>query len=216
MIRLTCDKCERVLEVADSLAGLKIECPECGDVNLVPEPSVAGSDPAPTSADKRDPAQHGLPPDSGPEQRVMLVHPAMMRARPIRFFALVLVLIGSIVGGFYWGLSETQRWPVWICLIAGLASLATLAIWKVKTLTAGLEITNKRTIERRGLLSRASSEVVHDNIRNLQITQTFWQRLWHVGKIGLSSSGQDGIEIELGDLANPHKIRKIIDTYRPL
>jgi len=37
-----------------------------------------------------------------------------------------------------------------------------------------------------------------------------------VGSIGISSSGQDGIEIQLGDLKNPNDIRKTIDLYRPL
>jgi hypothetical protein len=89
-------------------------------------------------------------------------------------------------------------------------------VWKIKTLGAALEITNKRTVERRGLFSKATSEVVHDNIRNVQVDQTFWQRVWKVGALGLSSSGQDGIEIHMQHVPKPEEVRRIIDLYRPL
>jgi len=204
MIRLNCDRCERVIEVQDAQAGTKIQCPDCGDVNVVPIPGP------------EDRAQKmGLVPDSGPEQRVMIVRPAMLRARPMTFLGLVLLGVGGIVLGI-WALMGDRT--VLAGLGAGLVLVGavTLAAWKIRVLGSSLEITNKRTIERRGLFSRASSEVVHDNIRNLQIHQTFWQRIWGVGQIGISSSGQDGIEISMRDLARPQRIRETIDAYRPL
>ena len=97
-----------------------------------------------------------------------------------------------------------------------LAGVGVMVVWKIKTLAEGLEITNKRSIARRGLLSKATSEVLHDNIRNIQITQTMWQRVWGVGKMGISSAGQDGLEIDIKNLPRPDKIREMIDLYRPL
>ena len=85
-----------------------------------------------------------------------------------------------------------------------------------QVLSAALDITNKRSTEVRGLFSKATSEVLHDNIRNIQIAQSFWQRIWRVGTIGISSAGQDGVEIQVQDIPNPNKIREVIDLYRPI
>lgn len=215
MISLNCDRCEQKLEVKDSQAGTKLECPHCGDTNIVPEIASASARTASAGASDKASAM-GLPPDSGPEQRVLLVRPAMVRARPLVFFGLAVLAGGGLAGIVYFGLVETQKVAAWLSASAMGAATIALVIWKIRTLGVGLEITNKRTIERRGLLSRATNEVVHDNIRNLQITQSFWNRVWGVGKIGISSSGQDGIEILVKSMPKPQQLRKTIDAYRPL
>ena len=56
--------------------------------------------------------------------------------------------------------------------------------------------------------------VLHDRVQDIQITQTFLQRIWNVGRLGVSSSGEAGIEIEAADLPDPVGIRQIIDAYR--
>jgi hypothetical protein len=35
-----------------------------------------------------------------------------------------------------------------------------------------------------------------------------------VGYLGISSSGQDGIEIEVRDLPRPYELKALIDNYR--
>lgn len=220
MIFLTCDRCEKPLEVDDDLAGKKVECPHCGDVNLVPAgtarpkapPAPAPGGPKPGRAEAA-----GYPPDHGPELPVLKVRPAMLRARPGTFLTLALGLIGGItLIVLATGTGHLARWVMWPGLVAALACLAVLAVWKVKTMGSALEISNKRSIERRGLFAKATSEVLHDAIRNIQIDQTFWNRVWRVGTIAISSSGTEGVEIQVADVPDPHRIREIIDLYRPL
>ena len=215
MIQKVCDGCERIIEVGDELAGQKVACEACGDVNVIPARAAA----VPTTGRSDRAAAMGLPPDTGPEQPALKVRPAMLRARPFAFLAQVLVLLAGLAGAV-WGLAGTASGAKTAALIGGglvaAVALGLLGVWKLKTLSAALVITNKRTVLRKGLLSRATSEVVHDNIRNVQVTQTFWQRVWKVGTLGLSSSGQDGIEIEIGDIPNPDRVRQVIDAYRPL
>ena len=161
----------------------------------------------------------GYPPDFGPEQLVIKVRPMMLRARPIRFIVLAVVALAGAGGVVWFGFissAASWHWLIWPSLIALVVSLVWLGLWKLQSLSAALEITNKRTIEQRGLLSRATSEVLHDNIRNIQIEQTFWNRVWRVGTIGIASAGQDGIEIQMSDIPNPDHLREIIDLYRPL
>lgn len=243
MIHLTCDKCDRELEVPDDLAGKKVKCPACGDINVVPggaaSPPVAavaagaggtggpggngggaGNGGAGTAGAVRPDraAAAGYPPAEGPEQRVIRVRRAMFRARPTLFLVLLLVLLGGAAGGLYfWQLASAPRPTV----AAGLGALAGLAllvllVWKFLSLGEALEITTKRTIERNGIFSKSTSEVLHRDIRNVQVQQSFRDRLFGVGRVQISSAADDASEINVTDIPRPKRVREIIDLYRPL
>jgi len=228
MIRITCDNCERVLDVEDDQAGTKLSCPDCGDVNRVPEPTpretvpVSEPDPEQRKPPGKGPggedraSAEGLPPDHGPEIQVVKVRRCWFRSRPLKFSLVVVLVLGGIVGIIYGSTQEWPGWTKWLWLALSLGSMGTLGWWWLERLESALEITNKRTISHRGLFSRSTSEVVHDNIRNVQVDQSFWQRLWGVGRLGISSSGQDGVEIQVNHLKQPDELRRMIDLYRPL
>jgi hypothetical protein len=220
MISKPCDRCERLIEIEDNRAGTKVACPHCGDTNVMPgvKSDSAALDPAPAPDHRTRPQDQGHPPDHGPEQRVRLVRPAWVRSRPLSVAVMALLAAaGAVLGAIR--LMNPASVPAWLAVVAALALLAGVAVlgwWWFLSLSAALEITNKRTVARRGLLSRSTSEVVHDNIRNVQVDQTFWERLWSVGTIGISSSGQDGIEIQMRNVPHPQELQKLIDLYRPL
>jgi hypothetical protein len=217
MIRLVCDNCEKPLDVGDELAGQKVKCPACGDVNIVPVPSVGAAPQPPTDKSDRA-ASAGYPPAAGDEVTVLRVRRAMFRAKPIRYMLLLLGMLGGFgTALFFMLLMNPVSWTgAAIAGIIGLACAVTLGIWKIITLGETLAISNKRTIERNGILSKRTTEVRHRDIRNIQIHQTFAQRMFNVGRLGISSSGQDEIEIVVDDLPDPQKIRRIIDLYRPM
>lgn len=204
MVSFRCDKCEQVIEVDDSQRGAKIDCPHCGDVNKVPSPATDRA----TAA--------GLPPDSGPETQVMMVRPAFWRGAP--FLSLGMALFPLLLwGGLNWLTELSTSVLLKVLLVSGALCWIPLVIWwLVVTRGATLEITNKRTIQRKGLFSRATSEVLHDHVRNIQVDQSFVERVLQVGTVGISSSGQDGIEVQVRNLPNPRKIRSVIDKYRPM
>jgi uncharacterized membrane protein YdbT with pleckstrin-like domain len=58
--------------------------------------------------------------------------------------------------------------------------------------------------------------VLHSNVRNVQVGQNVFQRIFGVGKIGISSAGQSGVEIEVSGIRNPQKVSKLIDEHRQL
>ena len=218
MIRFNCDKCDMEIELEDELAGTKYECLNCGDINRVPSPegeiSLEEEPGEPKRIDKA--AKAGFPPDFGPEVRVIKVRRCWFRSRVIRFSLAVLIGLLSVVGLIWVPVADKSIW--WVALFAPLLlwSIGLLAWWWIDRLSASLEITTKRTVMLRGFFSKSSSEVVHDNIRNIQIDQTFMQRVMKVGRIGISSSGQDGIELQVNHLKDPEYLRQVIDLYRPL
>jgi membrane protein YdbS with pleckstrin-like domain len=205
MIRLTCDNCEQPIEVDDSLAGQKVKCPACGDVNVVP---AAGA------ADRA--AAAGLPAVRGPETRVMVVRRSVFRGKPLRFLLLVVVLLAGITGAVYFGVVRNPGEPIGVAAsaVVGAIALLTLIGWKLLSLSQRLDITTKRTVERVGILSRATTEIMHKDIRGVQIRQTFAQRLLRVGTICISSAAEDEHEIMATDVPNPDRVRGTIDLYR--
>lgn len=225
MITFRCDRCERDLSVEDDRAGTRFECPYCGDMNHVPTPTPTTPEPSSRAAPERPAGREdraaaaGYPPHDGPEQLVLWTRPAMARANPVLFFLLVVMFFG---GGALWvafafaSAPSGWSWLLWVGVVLMALAAVGFFIWRLAIWSSALEITTKRTIQHTGLLSRRTSEVLHDNIRNIQIDQSFLDRVMRVGKMSISSAGQDDIEIQIRDIPSPLKLRKIIDLYRPL
>lgn len=123
------------------------------------------------------------------EETLYVASPSMFRNHPFGFL-ITCVLV-----------------PVGIGLIIFL-------IWYLRARATELTVTNLRTRLHRGWLSRSITEVWHRDIRNVQLTQTFFQRLLGTGRIGISSSGQAGIEIDVSGLEDPDEVKAMIDKYR--
>jgi uncharacterized membrane protein YdbT with pleckstrin-like domain len=123
------------------------------------------------------------------EQILYESHPAMFRSHPIAFI-LCLVLCAVGVG------------------------LVIFLFWALGCAATTLTVTDKRVILRKGLLSKYVNEVMNSDVRNIQVSQTFLQRLFGVGTIGISTAAQSGIEIEVVGIPHPDQVREIIDAHR--
>jgi len=117
-------------------------------------------------------------------------HPAMFRNRPLLFAA--------------------------ACALVPLGGLGLLFLvpWWLSCLGTSLVVTDRRVTLRRGILSKDTSDILLADIRNVQVRQRFLQRLFDVGDIGLSSSGQGEIEIEVAGLPHPRRVSALIDDHR--
>lgn len=232
MLTFICDNCEKALEVDDNQAGLKVKCPYCGDVNIVPGSSTStpGTSRSPiavgatggTSANDSMPkargdraAAAGFPPANGPETFVRQIKSSMFRAKPWTTLLMFLLIVGGAIGGVVTFAMTLVPFAI-ACGVACVLGLLWLAIWKILALEVRLEITTKRTIERRGLFSKSTTEVMHADIRNFQLSQSFWQRMLNVGTIGISSAANEDVEIVMKDVPKPEEVRKMIDLYRPI
>src|ERR1051325_7813754 len=154
MAVITCDRCEKPIDVPNPVMGQKVTCPSCGDVNIIR--SLSSPPPGGVTTDRA--AAAGYPPAFGPEADVITVRPAMFRAKPVRFLFLFAVLIAGAVGGFMLGIAT----PLAILCFAGAGlALLWLLVWKIHTLGEGLKITTKRTIDQHGLFSKDTSDVLH-------------------------------------------------------
>lgn len=117
-------------------------------------------------------------------------NPSMFRNKPAEF---VLTCILSLVG----------------------VGLVIFLVWWLRCKGTTLTITNDRTKLRRGILSKSITEVWHQDVRNVQLKQTFFQRIFDVGSLGISSSGQSGVEIFVSGIPDPAGVKDLIDKHRP-
>jgi len=161
-----------------------------------------------------------------PEERTLAkVHPVVFRARPvatvivglvflIAVFAMVMSVAGLSVAGYSFDetvILGSASLLTWVCAITMLAIVGVVGYWISLSRFTTLTVTNDRTIYQRGLVSRETSEVQHGDVRNIQLDQTFFQRLLRVGDVSISSSGQDELEVVARRLPNP---KGIIDLIR--
>ena len=77
-----------------------------------------------------------------------------------------------------------------------------------------LIVTNRRTILQSGILSRNTNEVRHSDIRNVLVEQGFFERMFGVGTLELSSAGQSDVEICIKGIADPQGVAETIRKHR--
>lgn len=123
------------------------------------------------------------------EREVLVVREAMFRNAPGKFMLYLALL------------------PFGIGAIA-------LLVWWLRCRSSVLTITNRRSVLRRGILGKSTTEVMHAHVRNVQLSQSILQRLFGVGSLGISSAGQAGIEIMATGIADPQGTKDVIDFYR--
>ena len=116
-------------------------------------------------------------------------NPSMFRNRPVEFIVTVV-----------------------LCLI--FVGFVIFFMWWLRCKGTQLTITSERTRLRKGILSKSITEVWHQDVRNVQLNQTFFQRLLGVGSLGISSAGQAGLEISVSGIPDPDRVKELIDRNR--
>ena len=205
-----CPHCRGHVPVPLSSAGEAVTCTACGRPfhAALPVGSLVNADGSRVATDNR-PA----------EREILTVRPAVFRAHPIgTLLFLSLAAAGAVA--LFAGLSgrvlfNVEPGPL---LISGVAMMvgpllfiggSLLSAWATE-----LKVTNRRTVLTKGIVSRSTSEVDHDDLRNVKCDQSLLERTFGYGDIALSSSGQDEMEIVVKDIPSPQQVLDVIRRYR--
>lgn len=217
----------------DTESVLKYECPYCGEVNKVETTSLGSNvkcvnavcgrrfrvqvpagqliEDGDLSISASGDQTHAELAES--ERTLLTRHPAMFGNHPLRFVG-CLILVGSGIAGA----AFADRTADAVLTTAGVAVAAAgalaLIIWWLHTRFQSVIVTSKRTIYQRGVFSKHTSEVQHDDVRNMQADQSFFDRVARVGHVAISSSGQDEMEISVKGLKSPNEVIEIIRRYQ--
>jgi hypothetical protein len=138
------------------------------------------------------------------EHTLHRVHPVVFRARPLGTLIVLIVTVAAVYG-LWLGLTmddsasegrllgsatlASVNWLLWISVAALIFVVGVVASWVTTSMTTTLIVTDSRTIFQRGIFRRDTSEVQHDDVRNIQIDQSLFERLLRIGEIGISSAG---------------------------
>jgi hypothetical protein len=215
-----CPHCRARAEVVVEKIGHVIECAACG---LPYQPEV----PVGRMMLKRADGEWGVVGETTPGQRslgektIMTVHPAMFRASPLKYLTMAVGFIIGVAGMLAFGqpmqIGGVEGWwrPITLVLsiVFGMfaaAALIWMIYWLLRTRFESLTITSERTIWARGIFDRETSEVQHDDVRNIQMRQTLVDRILGVGRIAISSAGQDEMEIDIRGVPQPGHVAETV------
>ncbi len=216
-----CPYCQHEVDsTIDHLDG-PVVCPSCKKPFEIEMPTVVVTSVHDVDEKKANKDRMTTEPD---ERTLAKVHPVVFRAWPIATLVLGLVFLvavvamimsvaGMAVAGYSLGETMTlgpASLLTWVCTITFLVIAAIVGYWMLLSQFTTLTVTDNRTIYQEGIVSRETSEVQHDDVRNIQLDQSFVQRLLKVGDIAISSSGQDDLEVVAKRLPNPARINELI------
>lgn len=115
-------------------------------------------------------------------------HPAMFKSNPLGFLLAVLLI------------------PLAIGILILLA-------WYLKCKSTRLEFVGNNLVLEEGLLSKSRTELNAGSIRTVNVYQSFFNRIFGVGKISIYTAG-DTPEMEVGGLPRPHDLRDLITAHQ--
>lgn len=155
-----------------------------------------------------------LPEPAGPEVEILRTCPAYWRVSPFAFVGTTFAMLLGAGLAVWMGVRGSPVFMVGLCALIAMINAAVFAHGWLRTRATELRITNKRIIDRDGLLTRHISEVLHKDIKSVRIRQTLWQRARGIGEIAISTDGDEGPEVYMACVTEPKKVQKIIDHYR--
>lgn len=152
------------------------------------------------------------------EAPVLTVNPAVYRENPIQTLILVVLVLAGLTVLIVYGNQIEQHMAnaalaVAGALIAGVCGFILINRF-VQSRFESLTVTTQRSIWARGLINRRTSEVQHDDIRNIQVHQNLIERFVKAGTVSISSAGQDDMEIVAQGIPNPHRVLDAIRTHQ--
>jgi uncharacterized membrane protein YdbT with pleckstrin-like domain len=146
-----------------------------------------------------------------PEETICKLKSAMGRNRPFAFLLCMLLLCSPLITLIVAAAYHFSATPLLLLSLVPFAIGAVFTlVWRLRCSSTELTVTTRRTILRHGILSRYTTEVRHCDVRNVQVFQTFWQRLFGVGHICISSEADDEHDIQVSGMPHPDHIAETI------
>jgi uncharacterized membrane protein YdbT with pleckstrin-like domain len=119
----------------------------------------------------------------------------------ILVLALVVLVVGILV--------DQATWAGLAAAIIAAFGLARGWLERVATLYT---ITDRRIIIRKGILARKERAAHIDRVQNVNLTQSFADRLFGVGTLDFDTAGTEDSDFSFTGIADPDELRTRIDT----
>jgi uncharacterized membrane protein YdbT with pleckstrin-like domain len=119
----------------------------------------------------------------------------------VLLLAIVVFVLGLVIGQGTWsGLVAA------VILVIGL-----IKGWMERVATL-YTITDRRIIIRKGILSRHERAAHIDRVQNVNLTQSFFDRIFGVGTLDFDTAGTEDSDFKFSGIADPDELRQKIDN----
>lgn len=133
------------------------------------------------------------------------------------FILLSLSLISILPFGYQYWLTEAEKKiapyssqsfiiSIAVLIIPALIGILMLIVLWAKIKYTEAVITNKRTIIRTGVFSRTIIEIPHSRLETIQVTQSFFGRIFNYGDVFLAGSNI-ALKNKISSIKNPESFR---------
>jgi len=201
-----CPNCGKTLRIDESHQGKKTSCPACQKEILVPS-RPAERAPQPkivTPATVASTMGDMLPQE---EKEVLSFRPTMRMYLGRIFLALVVAAAAVALSIVVKASPTVDR----IILIAGLAIALVLFLTVLyKKYSILYRLSTQRLFLIHGLVSRRIEELELFRVRDIQVVQSFWQRILKFGRMTVYSTDASAPKFEMQGVASPLKVKDAI------
>jgi uncharacterized membrane protein YdbT with pleckstrin-like domain len=115
--------------------------------------------------------------------------------------AVVVLVLGIVIDQAQWG-----------ALIAAVIAVFGLVKGWLERVATLYTITDRRIIIRKGILSRHERAAHIDRVQNVNLTQSFFDRLFQVGTLDFDTAGTEDSDFKFTGISDPDELRSRIDT----
>ena len=156
------------------------------------------------SRDKKEPQE------SFPEKKTMnyIARPAWLNQWwqiGIMFLMPVVFVLAFLKGHLYFS-AENLRAAL-VVIVAVFVYLVAVVIYR--RYSWAYTIDNETIESREGLIARKVKSIRVQDLRNINVNQSLWQRLMGVGDVEFSSAGGSGIEVTFRGVDKPLEIKRL-------
>jgi uncharacterized membrane protein YdbT with pleckstrin-like domain len=153
------------------------------------------------------------------EQTIWKGTSSAIRNLHIYLLAALVCLVWAALCGLLWSkLDPSKRGYAWLALSLTLAPIL-YALWKhILLRSRQYEITTERILIRSGLLSKRTEEIELYRVKDYVLTEPFWQRLFGVGTIEISTHDESTPKVLVEAIRNARsvveEVRKNVEICR--
>lgn len=122
----------------------------------------------------------------------------------VPFIILIIILL--------FGQAFAGGWLIILGMILMLAGIIIFLRLMVRRWTTEIAVTSHRFVEKNGLVSLRTNEIVLSNIEGVRLYQGFWGRIWGYGSLRIEGTGIDAVD--LPTIADPVGFRRAIETAK--
>jgi membrane protein YdbS with pleckstrin-like domain/DNA-directed RNA polymerase subunit RPC12/RpoP len=204
-----CPNCSKPLRIDEAHQGKMTVCPACHKEILIPsKPAERAPQPKIVAPAAVASAMGDMLPQE--EKEVISFRPTM-RMYLGRLFLAFLVAAASITLAVVIKANPTVER---IIIIAGLAiALALFLTVLYKKYSILYRLSTQRMFLIRGLISRKIEELELFRVRDIQVVQSFWQRILKFGRMTVFSTDASAPKFEMQGVASPLKVKDAIRVH---